>query len=218
MKYTREILEPIVKESISISEVCRKLGIPTHGGSNSHVSRSIDRLGIDRSHFLGRGHAKGKTIGHSYPIEEYLTNKRKIHSHNLKKRLISEGFKSQQCEECLITHWRGVQLSLELHHIDCNHNNNEISNLLIVCPNCHWVLHNSINQNNKESKKQRDKLKKGPDKRGHAKPYLRKTKRPDYEVLLEDINKLGFSATGRKYGVSDNAIRKWIKIYQKYGK
>ena len=26
---------------------------------------------------------------------------------------------------------------------------------------------------------------------------------------------MGYSATGRKYGVSDNAIRKWIKYYEK---
>ncbi len=33
--------------------------------------------------------------------------------------------------------------------------------------------------------------------------------------LNADKFKLGFSATGRKYGVSDNAIRKWIKNYNK---
>jgi transposase-like protein len=28
---------------------------------------------------------------------------------------------------------------------------------------------------------------------------------------------LGYCGTGRKYGVSDNAIRKWKKIYEKHG-
>lgn len=36
--------------------------------------------------------------------------------------------------------------------------------------------------------------------------------RPPIEILLKDIEELGYSATGRKYGVSDNSIRKWIKI------
>lgn len=35
--------------------------------------------------------------------------------------------------------------------------------------------------------------------------------RPPKEQLLKEIKELGYSATGRKYGVSDNAIRKWIK-------
>jgi hypothetical protein len=39
----------------------------------------------------------------------------------------------------------------------------------------------------------------------------RKVERPDLDVLLKDIEELGYSGTGRKYGVSDNAIRKWIK-------
>jgi len=39
----------------------------------------------------------------------------------------------------------------------------------------------------------------------------RKVKRPSKEQLLKEIKELGYCGTGRKYGVSDNAIRKWIK-------
>jgi hypothetical protein len=39
----------------------------------------------------------------------------------------------------------------------------------------------------------------------------RKTERPELEILLKETNEIGFLATGRKYGVSDNTIRKWIK-------
>jgi protein-arginine kinase activator protein McsA len=49
------------------------------------------------------------------------------------------------------------------------------------------------------------------------KPEQRKVPRPSYETLLEDKKALGWAAMGRKYGVSDNAIRKWFKIYEKYG-
>ena len=40
----------------------------------------------------------------------------------------------------------------------------------------------------------------------------RKVERPPYKQLIEEIEELGYSATGRKYGVSDNAIRKWKTI------
>jgi len=43
----------------------------------------------------------------------------------------------------------------------------------------------------------------------------RKVERPNYETLKENVKENGFSATGRKYGVSDNSIRKWIKFYEK---
>lgn len=45
----------------------------------------------------------------------------------------------------------------------------------------------------------------------------RKVKRPSYEKLLEDIKNTNYVKTGKKYNVSDNCIRKWIKMYEKYG-
>jgi len=32
---------------------------------------------------------------------------------------------------------------------------------------------------------------------------------------MDDIKSLGYVGTGKKYGVSDNAIRKWKKYYEK---
>lgn len=49
------------------------------------------------------------------------------------------------------------------------------------------------------------------DIKGKPKLWCRKVERPPYDVLLTEIEELGYSATGRKYGVSDNAIRKWLK-------
>lgn len=47
----------------------------------------------------------------------------------------------------------------------------------------------------------------------------RKVKRPDtYEQFQKEMEELNnnYSAMGRKYGVADNAIRKWEKSYIKY--
>jgi transposase-like protein len=38
--------------------------------------------------------------------------------------------------------------------------------------------------------------------------------RPPYEVLRAEVEALGWSAVGRKYGVSDNAVRKWVRAYE----
>lgn len=45
----------------------------------------------------------------------------------------------------------------------------------------------------------------------------RKVERPTIEVLLKDIEILGYCGAGRKYNVTDNAIRKWIKNYKSEG-
>lgn len=44
--------------------------------------------------------------------------------------------------------------------------------------------------------------------------YNRK-ERPSYKQLLDDVKEFGYTATGRKCGVSDNTIRNWIKNYTK---
>lgn len=38
--------------------------------------------------------------------------------------------------------------------------------------------------------------------------------RPSHDILKKDIEELGYCGNGRKYGVSDNAVRKWIKNYE----
>ena len=48
-----------------------------------------------------------------------------------------------------------------------------------------------------------------------GRPYLnRKVDRPPLDVLEAEIKDMGYSAVGRKYGVSDNAVRKWLKAYK----
>jgi len=43
----------------------------------------------------------------------------------------------------------------------------------------------------------------------------RKVQRPAYEVLAQEISASNYTAVGAKYGVSDNAIRKWMKSYER---
>lgn len=41
--------------------------------------------------------------------------------------------------------------------------------------------------------------------------------RPSYEELKYELSISNFVQVGKKYGVSDNTIRKWLKKYEKYG-
>ena len=45
-------------------------------------------------------------------------------------------------------------------------------------------------------------------------PERRKVERPPYDVLIAELEASNFCAVGRKYGVSDNAVRKWVRWYE----
>jgi hypothetical protein len=46
-------------------------------------------------------------------------------------------------------------------------------------------------------------------------PDTRKVERPSYDQLLREIEETSYLAVGRKYCVSDNAIRKWVRWYER---
>ena len=235
-KYTKEFIEPIVKESRSLLEVLNKLNLTPSGGNTTHLAKAIKREEVDTSHFLGRAWSKGKTFPEKYPIEEYLTNKRFINSNKLKHRLIKEKYFEHKCYHCNLTTWMNYPIAIELHHIDNNHCNNNLSNLIILCSNCHSLTHKldrgchkldknkNIKHNSHRLKKYRkccicdNKISKSA-KMCKSCAAIEKnkllSKRPDKKQLDQDLIELkgNISAIGRKYSVSESAVRKWFKYY-----
>jgi hypothetical protein len=136
-KYTEKQFVDAVKNSNSIRQLLIALNVSSYGGNYRSIKKLIEEFNLDTSHFTGQAHSKGKTVGPKRPIEDYLSNKQGINSHKLRKRLIKEGIFEAKCHNCNLTEWLGQPISLELEHIDGNHSNNNLSNLTIICPNCH---------------------------------------------------------------------------------
>jgi hypothetical protein len=82
------------------------------------------------------------------PTEKIISGEhdREYSSARLRKRLVSEGHKENNCEKCGINEWMGQKITLELHHIDGNRINNRLENLVILCPNCHSLTPNHSKQ------------------------------------------------------------------------
>lgn len=131
------MLTEVIKDSHQWAEVCRKFGVKPCTGSQGHVKKRAVAMGIDFSHFKGNGWNRGMSTGPKRPIEDYLSNKFRVRSDSLKKRLFKEGIKEKKCESCGIIEWLGKQAPLEMHHINGDCFDNSLKNIMILCPNCH---------------------------------------------------------------------------------
>jgi len=226
-----EIISSIVKESISLAEVFRKLKKSKSGDSYKTLKKFISRNNIDISHFDPWRNNKNNNHQEK-PISYWLNEGTNINSSHLKDKLYKYNLKERKCELCGQDEmWNGKKMSLILDHINGISDDNRLENLRIVCPNCNATLptHCRGSKYRKEIKieqkeieiKHKEKIycKCGNIKNKSSRECSkcsnisqRKVKeRPDKEILLKEIKELGYTGTGRKYGVSDNAIRKWIK-------
>jgi hypothetical protein len=153
---------------------------------------------------------------------------------HLKRRLYKAGLKERRCELCgQGEEWCGRTMSLILDHINGVFDDNRLENLRIVCPNCNATLDTHCGRKNRAAPKACARCGKefaprkwdqrycsqycGTRTRAHvaAKPERRKVERPPYEQLLAELKATNFCAVARKYGVSDNAVRKWVCFYER---
>jgi len=136
-KYTEHQLREAVKNSTSLAQTLKELGVAPFGGNYHVLRRALGHFNLDTSHFTGQLWNKGKTIGPKQPLQKYLSNELQIRSSQLKSRLLSEGVLTRRCVHCRNTEWLGQPIPLELDHINGNHFDNRLLNLRLLCPNCH---------------------------------------------------------------------------------
>lgn len=111
------------------------------------------------------------------------------------------------------------------HHLDGNRHNNREENILVLLRSQHTKLHAWINRLSKESVNECQKsircescgkLLKSWQRRYCSVDCMRveqRNDRPSSEELTRDMETMTWVAIGKKYGVSDNAVRKWARLY-----
>ncbi len=145
MKYTKELLEPIVSKSYSYTDVVRNLGLKLAGGSINHIKSRIVKFDISIKHFKRTSWMKGKISPHRKKSSDILIvlpeGSHRPKSHQLKRALIEEGVE-YRCSRCNIDKWQEEKITLDADHIDGDWKNNLKNNLRFLCPNCHSLTKN----------------------------------------------------------------------------
>lgn len=160
LKYSKEQIQQAVDKSKSIADVCKTLGLVAKGSNYDTIKKYINLYSLDVSHFTGARWNKGiRYLSHTCltSLDDILQENVSYSSDMLKKRLIAEGIKQQNCECCGLSEWMGKPLPLELHHINGNHYDNRLNNLQILCPNCHSITGNYRGKNKSQINSQQIK-------------------------------------------------------------
>jgi hypothetical protein len=228
----KEKLQELANDCKSIACMIKKLGFKSSAGGSYHTTKKYLQLyQIDTSHWTGKAWNKGQQLKDWSQYNSYKSSK---------KHLITE--RSHRCELCGLAEWRESSIPLEVHHKDGNRTNNEYDNLQLLCPNCHALTDTWRGKGKKQNNISTDILVKSKKTLIESKKYncltcncitknkkycssscyhkstktpkteKRKVPRPSLTDLKNDLQTMSFVAVGKKYGVSDNCIRKWLRL------
>jgi len=121
-----------------------------------------------------------------------------------------------------------------LDHVNGVPNDNRLGNLRMLCPNCNATLATHCGRNTPRERVcpgcQQVFIPKSIQhrscstrcwgtiysnrKKGVPQPWLRRVERPSWGRLVGELSQMSMVKVGTRYGVSDNAVRKRLRLYQ----
>jgi len=212
---TKEELQALLDESQTIKSVLERVGLnPINGNHRTLHERvrcdelSLEKLEANRkkwrnNHMKSLG-SKAKISNNQVFVKDSKYNNNK----NIKARLLKDNLIEYECSLCgNIGEHNGDPLSLQLDHLNGDSKDNRLVNLRFVCPNCHSQTKTYAGKRLKKPKDYETATEK------EQRIIASRKFNPSIEELKSDLTKGNFCAIGRKYGVSDNAVRKRCKNY-----
>jgi Zn finger protein HypA/HybF involved in hydrogenase expression len=131
MKKTKQELEDAINNSSSMAQAADKLGLAF--STFKTYAKKYDLYTPNQS---GKGLIKSKKR-----LDDVFDGTVHLVTHQLRNRLVKEGYKEYKCEECGISEWNGKRIGLELDHVSGVRSDNSLENLRLLCPNCHSQTH-----------------------------------------------------------------------------
>lgn len=207
----KEKLQELCNNSNSIRELLHKLNLSANGsGGYRTFYKSIKNMDIDLSvlkskKYRWRGSAKKNN-------ENFFTENSSISRGNIKKRIIKENLKEYKCSKCgNIGKWLDGVLVLQLEHKNGINDDNRLSNLEFLCPNCHSQTETFSGRSKINVHKKNEKVENREKKEKELKDIIKERK-----SFLDSIDALKFgwiSIVQKEWKVSHTQVKRWIKKY-----
>ncbi|MCZ4492217.1 MAG: endonuclease [Conexibacter sp.] len=234
-KFTEDEARAAIAAALCWADALRALGLRSAGGNHRTLQRWAATWEIDTSHFDANAVRRRALRPTPVPLEEMLVERSPFGRQTVKRRLLEAGLKHPVCELCGQEEiWQGRRMSIILDHINGVADDHRLENLQMVCPNCAATLTTHCGRQNRltpfelrcptcrvsfepRNPRQRYCSQTCAYQRLRGVPQMerRVVRRPPYAQLEREIHALGWEAVGRRYGVSGNAVRKWVAQYER---
>ncbi|MGQ0585577.1 MAG: HNH endonuclease signature motif containing protein [Gammaproteobacteria bacterium] len=136
-KYSLDDLRAAIRDSVSIRQALQKLNVKAEGGNYQVFHKAVRTFELDTSHFTGMNLKGRKLPWRRQKLSDYLVKGSEVQSLRLKRYLLQQKILDARCSQCGGDIWQGQPIPLELDHRNGDCRDNELSNLRLLCPNCH---------------------------------------------------------------------------------
>lgn len=214
--YSKEELSLIVSNSNSWRDLSRKLGYNSNSGDlKFRIQKRIEEFNIDTTHFKSTAKNSIERNAENVFIENSTADQS-----TLRRWYLKGNYTEYKCAICgQEPYWNNQKLTLILDHINGCNKDDRLENLRWVCPNCNIQLPTTNRSKNTNTKKYYcvdcgKEVSRSTVKRCQS-CYTKYKTIPisDMPITREELKELirnkPFTQIGAKFGVSDNAIRKW---------
>ena len=125
--FSKEEIKSAIEQTKSMAAAAKLLGV-----KYDTFKKYADKFGLFEANQAGKGLLRG--VRYKSKSDVFKSDNR------VANQVLAKWLKLERkwcCEECGISEWNDKPLTLEVDHIDGDNSNNELTNLKILCPNCH---------------------------------------------------------------------------------
>ncbi len=181
------------------------LGLNPHPSRIGILRKYLDLHKINFSHFnytnFIKLHLKKLQQNNTIPDEHVLIKNSIVSAKKLRQLIFNKKLLPYNCSQCMNQgEWQHNPLTLQLDHINGDHQDNRIENMRWLCPNCHSQTPTFTGRKHKKNKIKKPQ---------YITPIS--IQYPEIPILIEKLINSTFSNISKELNCSDNAIRKHLK-------